>query len=101
MFDIAANGGSLHHSGRGRRGRSRTKESVLMETAPFKIGFLLFPGMTQLDMTGPYEVLARLPGTVIHLVWKEIAPVRSDRGLAILATDDFATCPGLDLLCVP
>ena len=72
-----------------------------MATPPFRIGFLMFPGMTQLDLTGPYEVLARLPGASIHLVWKDAAPVRSDRGLAIVPTDDFETCPTLDLICVP
>ena len=72
-----------------------------METASFKIGFLLFPGMTQLDLTGPYEVLSRLPGAEIHLVWKDLAPVRSDRGLAIVPTKTIATCPALDLICVP
>ncbi|GGF27051.1 glutamine amidotransferase [Aliidongia dinghuensis] len=72
-----------------------------MTEPTFRIGFLLFPGMTQLDMTGPYEVLSRLPGSAIHLVWKEAGPVASDRGLAIVATDSFVTCPPLDLICVP
>jgi cyclohexyl-isocyanide hydratase len=72
-----------------------------METPLFRIGFVLFPGLTQLDMTGPYEVLSRLPGAAIHLVWKDLAPVRSDRGLAILPTDTFEHCPTLDLICVP
>ena len=72
-----------------------------MKPASFKIGFLLFPGMTQLDLTGPYEVLSRLPGAEIHLVWKDTAPVASDRGLAIVPTATFATCPTLDLICVP
>ena len=33
-----------------------------------EIGMLLFPRLTQLDLTGPYEVLARLPNTAVHLV---------------------------------
>jgi len=72
-----------------------------MPTPPFRIGFVLFPGLTQLDMTGPYEVLTRLPDAVVHLVWKDLVPVRSDRGLAIVPTDTFDTCPALDLICVP
>jgi cyclohexyl-isocyanide hydratase len=72
-----------------------------MEQALFKIGFVMFPGMTQLDLTGPYEVLARLPGARMHLVWKTLDPVRSDLGLTILPTDSFETCPTLDLICVP
>ena len=72
-----------------------------MTTPTFRIGFVLFPGLTQLDLTGPYEVLTRLPGAAVHLVWKDLAPVRSDRGLEIVPTDTFDTCPTLDLICVP
>lgn len=67
----------------------------------FVAGLLLFPDMTQLDMTGPYEVFARLPGTELHLLWKSVAPVRTDRGLTMLPTTAFADCPRLDLVCVP
>ena len=68
---------------------------------PFRIGFLLFPRLTQLDMTGPYEVLARLPGAEVLLVAKTLDAVPSERGLAILPTTTFAACPPLDLVCVP
>jgi cyclohexyl-isocyanide hydratase len=72
-----------------------------MATEPFTIGFLLLPRLTQLDLTGPYEIFARMPGARVHLLWKSREPVRSDRGLAILPTDTLADCPPLDLLCVP
>jgi cyclohexyl-isocyanide hydratase len=72
-----------------------------MPAAPFRIGFLLFPRLTQLDLTGPYEILSRLPGTQLELVAKTLDPVPSDRGLAIVPTTTFATCPPLDLVCVP
>lgn len=65
------------------------------------IGLLLFPGLTQLDLTGPYEVFARAPNTQVHLIWKEIVPVMSDRGLALLPNTTFQTCPQLDVLCIP
>ena len=65
------------------------------------IGFLLYPGVTQLDVTGPAQILSRVPGAVIHMVWKTTDPVATDAGFAILPTDDFATCPDLDVLCVP
>jgi cyclohexyl-isocyanide hydratase len=71
-----------------------------MTSAKFRIGFLLFPRLTQLDLTGPYEVLARMPETETHLVAKTLEPVGSDRGLAILPTTTLETCPPLDLLCV-
>lgn len=67
----------------------------------FVVGLLLFPDMTQLDLTGPYEVFARLPSTDLHLIWKTVAPVRTDRGLTMLPTAALADCPPLDLICVP
>jgi cyclohexyl-isocyanide hydratase len=64
-------------------------------------GLLVFPGLTQLDMTGPYEVLARLPGWRAEIVAKTMDPVRTDKGLTLLPTLDFASTPQLDLLVVP
>ena len=72
-----------------------------MTSTAFRAGFLLFPQLTQLDLTGPYEVLAELPGAELHLIWKTRAPVMSSRGLAIVPTTTFADCPPLDLICVP
>jgi cyclohexyl-isocyanide hydratase len=66
-----------------------------------RIGFLLFPRLTQLDFTGPFEVLSRLPGAEVRMVWKQAGPVRADSGLSILADTSFADCPQLDILCVP
>ena len=65
------------------------------------IGMLIFPRLTQLDMTGPYEVLARLPNTKVHLVAHTMAPVKTDRGMEIVPTITLADCPQLDLVCVP
>jgi cyclohexyl-isocyanide hydratase len=65
------------------------------------IGMLLFPRLTQLDLTGPYEVLARLPNGKVHLVAHSLDPVVTDRGLTILPTTTFATCPPLDVIVVP
>jgi cyclohexyl-isocyanide hydratase len=65
------------------------------------IGLLLFPNMTQLDMTGPYEVFAAIPGAKVHVLWKTIEPVTTDRGLRMLPTTAFGECPKLDVVCVP
>ncbi|MGE7370366.1 DJ-1/PfpI family protein [Neorhizobium sp. NPDC001467] len=62
---------------------------------------MLFPRLTQLDLTGPFEVFARAPGAAVHLIWKNRRPVVSDRNLAIVPTKTFATCPPLDIICVP
>ncbi len=65
------------------------------------IGMLIFPRLTQLDMTGPYEVLARLPNTRVLLVAHTMAPVKTDRGMEIVPTVTLADCPQLDLVMVP
>jgi len=65
------------------------------------IGFLLFPNVTQLDLTGPAQVLSRVPGAHVHLVWQTLAPVATDVGFSINPTATFADCPPLDVLCVP
>ena len=65
------------------------------------IGMLIFPRLTQLDMTGPYEVLARLPNTKVHLVAHTLDPVKTDRGMLIVPTVTIADCPQLDLVMVP
>jgi cyclohexyl-isocyanide hydratase len=79
----------------------------------FNVGFVIFPGITQLDFTGPFEVLGRLgtppsistpskfPQSKTHVVAKTMLPVLSDRGLGILPTCTFETCPPLHLICVP
>jgi cyclohexyl-isocyanide hydratase len=72
-----------------------------MAPAPFRIGFLVFPNITQLDLTGPYEVFARLPNTELLLVWKTREPVSGSGGLILQPTATFADCPQLDLVCVP
>lgn len=66
-----------------------------------RIGFLVFPDITQLDMTGPHEVFARLPGATIDLPWKTTAPVTAHGGLRLTPTVTLDACPQLDLVCVP
>jgi cyclohexyl-isocyanide hydratase len=67
----------------------------------FNVGFVIFPDLTQLDFTGPLQVLARLPQSATHIVAKSAAPVPSDCGLGLVPTRTFANCPPLDLICVP
>ena len=79
----------------------------------FNVGFVIFPGITQLDFTGPFEVLSRIatppalgvksrfPQSKTHVVAKSMTPVTSDRGLGFLPTCSFEDCPPLDLICVP
>ncbi len=70
-------------------------------TDTLHIGFLLFPRVTQLDLTGPAQILSRVPGARVRLVWKTRDPVPTDVGFTINPTTTFADCPQLDVLCVP
>jgi cyclohexyl-isocyanide hydratase len=68
---------------------------------PIRIAFLLFPNVTQLDLTGPAQVLSRLGNVTLDLVWRSREPVPTDAGFAILPTATFAEVPAADILCVP
>lgn len=70
-------------------------------TKPLHIGILIFPKVTQLDATGPAQMLARVPGARIHMIWKTRDPVPTDAGFSIVPNATFADCPQLDLVCVP
>ena len=68
---------------------------------PTRIGLLLFPRMTQLDLTGPFEVFAKLPGAEVLLLWKTLQPVEAETGLRMLPHATLRDCPALDVVCVP
>jgi cyclohexyl-isocyanide hydratase len=69
--------------------------------AILNIGFVIFPDLTQLDFTGPLQVLSRLPQSRTCIIAKTAAAVQSDCGLGLLPTHTFANCPPLDLICIP
>jgi cyclohexyl-isocyanide hydratase len=66
-----------------------------------KVGFLIFPGVVQLDALGAYQVLSFPPGVQIDLLWKDLSPIQSNEGLRLTPTQTFTDCPELDILCVP
>lgn len=66
-----------------------------------QIGLILYPELTQLDLTGPFEVFSRMPDAQVHLIWKTLEPIQSDTGLKLLPTTKMADCPDLDVICVP
>jgi cyclohexyl-isocyanide hydratase len=70
-------------------------------SAPLQIGLVIFPKVTQLDLTGPVQVFSSVPGAKLHLIWKRIEPVTSDSVLTLTPTTTFADCPQLDVICVP
>jgi cyclohexyl-isocyanide hydratase len=68
---------------------------------PMRIGFLLYDHLTQLDLTGPAQVLSRMPGARVDYVAATMAPVMSDCRLALMPTITMQDAGQFDFLCVP
>lgn len=66
-----------------------------------RISFLLFPHLTQLDLTGPAQVLSRVPGARVEYVAATLDPVPSDCGLSLLPTTTMSDARAADVLVVP
>ncbi len=66
-----------------------------------QIGSLLFEGVDQIDLTGPFEVFSRIPNSTYRIFGKTTAPVRDARGLRLLPDASLTEAPQLDLLHVP
>ncbi len=65
------------------------------------VGMLLFENATQLDLTGAYEVFARMPGARVSLLSRTLEPVRTEWGLTITPDLALAAAPPFDVICVP
>jgi len=68
---------------------------------PFRIVFILYPGVTQLDFTGPYEVLARVPGWEAIVASKQGGALVSEMGLTFANLHRLADIERADLILVP
>jgi cyclohexyl-isocyanide hydratase len=68
---------------------------------PLRVVFLVYPNVTQLDLTGPAQVLSRLGDSRVDLVWKTREPVQTDSGFALLPTATLDETRSADILCVP
>jgi cyclohexyl-isocyanide hydratase len=68
---------------------------------PLAIGSLLFEGIDQIDLTGPFEVFSRLPNATVRLYGLSAAPVRDVRGLRLTPDATLDEAPQLDVLHVP
>jgi cyclohexyl-isocyanide hydratase len=73
----------------------------MMSGRPLQAGMLCYPRLTQLDLTGPYEVLSRMPDAEVHILWKDTAPVKTEGGFCIVPTRSLRESPNLDVLVVP
>jgi transcriptional regulator GlxA family with amidase domain len=68
---------------------------------PMRIVFVLYPRLTQLDFTGPYEVLSRLPGAEVIIASKPGGRIASETGLVFDETKKLADIASCDLICIP
>lgn len=73
----------------------------IREDKHLNIGAIIFPQLDQLDFTGPFEVLSRVPNSSFHILWKEKTPVGDVRGLILTPEKTFEEAPQLDVLVVP
>jgi cyclohexyl-isocyanide hydratase len=72
-----------------------------MSDRPTVIVFALFPGVTQLDFTGPYQVFSALPGASVILASRDGGTITSGEGIVFAGLRRLADIPACDLVCVP
>lgn len=65
------------------------------------IGAIVFPRMDQADLTGPFEVLSRIPESSFHILAKDLNSVRDMQGFIITPEKTLIEAPQLDVLVVP
>jgi cyclohexyl-isocyanide hydratase len=70
-------------------------------TGALSVGCFIFPQMDQIDFTGPFEVLSRMPETTIQILGKEHASVRDVQGLELMPDVGIAEAGPFDVLLVP
>jgi cyclohexyl-isocyanide hydratase len=74
---------------------------MVPETVHLNIGSLLFEDLDQIDLTGPFEVLSRIPNATHRIYAKSPEPVRDVMGFSITPAATLAEAPQLDILHVP
>jgi cyclohexyl-isocyanide hydratase len=77
------------------------KPKPIPRTGHIAIGCLVYPRMDQIDFTGPFEVLSRMPDTTVTVVGKELGPIRDVQGLRLTPDVRIAEAPAFDVLVVP
>jgi cyclohexyl-isocyanide hydratase len=74
---------------------------MIPDETHLQIGSLLFEGLDQIDLTGPFEILSRIPNATYRIYAKTMDPVRDVRGLRLTPDAVLADAPQLDVLHVP
>ena len=68
---------------------------------PFRIVFILYPRLTQLDFTGPYEVLARVPDTEVVIASKDGGLLKTEMGLTFSDLSKLSDVASADMIMIP
>jgi cyclohexyl-isocyanide hydratase len=74
---------------------------MIPDTVHLNIGSLLFDDLDQIDLTGPFEVLSRIPNATHRIYAKSPGPVRDLMGLRIMPDATLKDAPPLDILHIP
>jgi cyclohexyl-isocyanide hydratase len=99
---IAATGAGCVASEAPPRPASEAGLPIVEAQRTLRIGMLVYPKFTAMDLIGPYTIFAQLSNAEVYLVWKTLDAVTSDAGITLSPTRTFATCPDpLDVLFVP
>ena len=77
------------------------EQPTVDRSAHLIIGGFVFPGQDQIDFTGPFEVLSRIPNSTFVVLGKTLEPIRDVKGLLLTPMKTIAEAPQLDLLLVP
>ena len=74
---------------------------MIAQETHLQIGSLLFEGLDQIDLTGPFEVLSRIPNSTYRIYGRTADPVRDLKGLRLTPDAALAEAPQLDVLHIP
>jgi cyclohexyl-isocyanide hydratase len=77
------------------------RSRLVLSVRPLSVGCLIFEQMDQIDFTGPFEVLSRMPDTAVRIIGKELSPVRDVQGLRLTPDVTVADAGIFDVLLVP
>jgi cyclohexyl-isocyanide hydratase len=72
-----------------------------LSVRPLSVGCLIFDRMDQIDFTGPFEVLSRMPDTTVRIIGKGLSAVRDAQGLLLSPDMSIAEAEQFDVLLVP
>ncbi len=81
--------------------QTKKKKVKLGKGEKMQIVFLLYEGMTALDMVGPHEILCRVPKAQVYRVALSKGPIRTDSGLVLMADYSLSDVREVDVLVIP